>query len=93
MDLTKKPEQKTAWKNIVASQSYGSFCDTHLHAYVWHAIILIVVFSTLRLETLCTFSHEPPQIKIKFYRKKRKHVRADFENFQEMRENLNDRKF
>ena len=62
VDLTKKPAKKTAWKNIEASQSYGTFCDTHLHAYVWHVMTLIAVFSTLRLETLCTFSHEPPQL-------------------------------
>ena len=38
------------------------FCDMRLHAYVWRVMTLIVVFSTLRLETLCTFSHEPPRI-------------------------------
>ena len=61
-DSTKKPAKKTAWKNIEASQSYSTFCDTRLHAYLWHVMTLIAVFSTLRLRTLCTFSHEPPQI-------------------------------
>ena len=33
-----------------------------LHGYSWHVLTLIAVFSTLRLWTLCTFSHEPPHI-------------------------------
>ena len=61
-DLTKKPALKTAWKNIESSQSYSTFCDTRVHAYAWHVMTLIAVFSTLRLRTLCTFSHEPPQL-------------------------------
>ena len=37
-DLTKKPAEKTAWKNIESSQSYGTFCDKHymdIHDTSW----------------------------------------------------------
>ena len=60
--LTHNIRSASALPIIEASQSYSTFCDTRLHAYLWHVMTLITVFSTLRLHTLCTFSHEPPHL-------------------------------
>ena len=51
------------WMSEKVLSLFFFFCGViRLHTYVWHVMTLIVVFSTLRLETLCTFSHEPPRL-------------------------------